>query len=304
MKTGSLRYSIDYRKGFSNYGFILPAVILFLIFNIYPVFLVLKLSFYRWDGISPLTEMKYIGIKNFIKIFHDKLWWESLWHAGIITFLALTVQNALALALALAVDKGIRGGNIYRVIFFLPPVLSGIVIGLIWRWIFDGHDGFLNHLLVSIGLTQYKNMAWLANPKTALYCVSIVHMWRGFGWGFIILLAGLQNIDPQLYEAAEVDGAGPWQKFIYITCPLMIPVFVLVSILTILGTMQIYDIIVATTNGGPIFATEVPITRIIEYMQGENRFGYACACGIVFGAILFTLSMIQLKISKYLQEKY
>ena len=127
-------------------------------------------------------------------------------------------------------------------------------------------------------------------------------MWRGFGWGFIILLAGLQNIDTQLYEAAEVDGASFWHKFIYITCPLMIPVFILVSILTILGTMQIYDLIISMTNGGPEYYTEVPITRILASMQGENRFGYACARGIVFGLMLLVLSMLQIKISKRLQK--
>ena len=146
-------------------------------------------------------------------------------------------------------------------------------------------------------------MAWLSHPATALRAVAIVHMWRGFGWGFIILLAGLQGIDTQLYEAAEVDGAGSWHKFVNITCPLMIPVFILVSILTILGTMQIYDLIVSTTGGGPGYHTEVPITRILSSMQGEGRFGYACARGLVFGAMLLFLSMIQIKISKRMQKK-
>ncbi|MBN1522810.1 MAG: sugar ABC transporter permease [Candidatus Aureabacteria bacterium] len=294
---------LNFKSLLGNYTFILPALIMFLLFNVYPVFLILKLSFYEWDGISPLSAMKFIGVRHFIEIFtKDKLWWESVWHAGIITLLALTLQNALALILALAVDKGIRGGNIYRVIFFMPPVLSGIVIGLIWKWIYDGHDGLLNHFLVSIGITRFEHMAWLANPETALYAVAIIHMWRGFGWGFIILLAGLQNIDTQLYEAAEVDGAEAWHKFIHITCPLMIPVFILVSILTILGTMQIYDLIVSMTNGGPEYYTEVPITRILASMQGENRFGYACARGLVFGGMLLILSMLQIKISKRLQK--
>ena len=145
-------------------------------------------------------------------------------------------------------------------------------------------------------------MAWLANPNTALYSVAIIHMWRGFGWGFIIILAGLQNIDTQLYEAAEVDGAESWHKFVHITFPLMIPVFILVSILTILGTMQIYDLIVSMTNGGPEYYTEVPITRILASMQGENRFGYACARGVVFGGMLLILSMMQIKISKHMQK--
>jgi raffinose/stachyose/melibiose transport system permease protein len=294
---------LSFKSMLGNYSFVFPALFMFLLFNIYPVFLILKLSFFEWDGISPLADMKFVGLHNFYEIFfRDKLWWQSVLHAVYITFLALVIQNALALTLALAVDKGIRGGNIYRVIFFLPPVISGIVIGLIWQWIYDGNHGLLNHFLESIGITRFKNMAWLASPDTALTSVAIIHMWKGFGWGFIILLAGLQSVDTQLYEAAEVDGAGAWHKFIHITCPLMIPVFILVSILTILGTMQIYDLIVSTTNGGPGYYTEVPITRILASMQGENRLGYACARGLVFGFMLLILSMIQINLSKRMQK--
>jgi ABC-type sugar transport system permease subunit len=123
-------------------------------------------------------------------------------------------------------------------------------------------------------------------------------MWKGFGWGFIILLAGLQGIPRELYESARVDGAGEWRVFWKITVPLMIPVFILVSVLTILGTMQIYDLVVSTTGGGPGYHTEVPMTRIIAKMLGSARFGYACALGIVFGLVLLTLSLIQIQISK------
>jgi ABC-type sugar transport system permease subunit len=144
--------------------------------------------------------------------------------------------------------------------------------------------------------------AWLADPRTALTCVAIIHMWRGFGWGFIILLAGLQNIPRELYEAARIDGAGSWDIFRKVTVPLMIPVFVLVAVLTVLGTMQIYDLIVSTTGGGPGYHTEVPITRILAAMKGSSRFGYACALGLIFGVVLLLASMSQLKLSKYLKK--
>ena len=222
-------------------------------------------------------------------------------NAGFIALLALTFQNAVALILALLVDQGIRGGNMFRVIFYLPPVLSGIVVGLIWSWIYDGNYGLLNHWLEMFGFGQLSR-AWLADPKTALTCVAIIHMWKGFGWGFVILLAGLQGIPRELYEASDVDGAGAWQKFMNITIPMMIPVFVLVMILTILGTMQVYDIIVSTTNGGPGYVTEVPVTRILASMIGQSRYGYACSQAVVFGVILLTISMIQLRISKSMKQ--
>jgi len=222
-------------------------------------------------------------------------------NAFIITFLALTVQNLLALFLALICDRDIKGGNVYRVIFYLPPVLSGIVVGLIWNWIYDGSYGLLNHFLVFIGLGDLSR-AWLSDAKTALIAVAVIHMWKGFGWGFVILLAGLQSIPRELYEAARVDGASSWVVFKNVTAPLMIPVFILVSILTILGTMQIFDIIVATTGGGPGYHTEVPITRIVSTMIGASKFGYACAMGVVFGLILLVISMIQIRASKMMRQ--
>ncbi len=283
-----------------NYLFVLPALILFAIFSVYPFFKVFQLSFSDWDGISP--ALNYVGFENFKDLFFDNsVFWHSMQNAFYVTFLALTVQNLLALTLALACDRDIRRGNIYRVIFYLPPVLSGIVVGLIWNWIYDGNYGLLNHFLKFIGLGDLSR-AWLSDSKTALIAVSAIHMWKGFGWGFVILLAGLQSIPRELYEAAKVDGANSWVVFKSITTPLMIPVFILVSILTILGTMQIFDIIIATTGGGPGYHTEVPITRIVAMMIGSSKFGYACAMGVVFGIILLIISMVQIRVSKMMRQ--
>ena len=295
---------MNFRKTYNiaaNYFFILPAFILFAIFSFYPFLKVIFLSFREWDGISP-NEGVFVGFKNFIDLIRDNpVFWHSMKNAAILTGLALTVQNILALFLAFLCDKDIRGGNVYRVIFYLPPVLSGIVVGLIWNWIYDGNSGLLNHFLHLIGLGDFAR-AWLSDSRFALVAVAIIHMWKGFGWGFVILLAGLQSIPRELYEAARVDGANSWVIFRNITIPLMIPVFILVSILTILGTMQIYDIIVSTTGGGPGYHTEVPITRIVQTMIGASQFGYACAMGVLFGLVLLVISMIQIRASKMLRQ--
>ena len=284
----------------SNYLFVLPALALFAVFSVYPFAKVFQLSLMDWDGISP--HARFIGLANFREVLaHDPVWWQSFGHAAYITALALALQNGLALLLAMAVNRDIRGGTAYRVIFYLPPILSGIVVGLIWSWIYDGNVGILNHLLSALGLGRLAR-SWLADPNTALSAVGAVHMWKGFGWGFVILLAGLQNIPQELYEAAKMDGAGAWYRFRYITVPLMMPVFFLVSILTILGTMQIFDIILATTNGGPGYHTEVPVTRILVTMLGSSRFGYACTMGIVFGAVLLMVSLLQLRLSKQVSQ--
>lgn len=283
-----------------NYLFVLPAIILFAVFSIYPFLKVFQLSVYEWDGIS--SVMRFVGLANFWDIFrHNGVWWTSVWNAVYITLLALTFQNILALLLALACDKGIRGGHVYRVIFYLPPVLSGIVVGLIWSWIYDGNYGLLNHWLKGIGLDNLAK-SWLSDPKTALTSVAVIHMWKGFGWGFVILLAGLQNIPRELYEAARVDGANGWQVFKEVTVPMMIPVFILVAILTVLGTMQIFDIIISTTGGGPGYHTEVPVTRILSTMTGTSQFGYACAEGIMFGILLLLVSLFQMRIGKTFRQ--
>jgi ABC-type sugar transport system permease subunit len=246
--------------------------------------------------------MSFVGIDNFKELMGDRIWWNSISHAGYITLIALTFQNALAFALALACDREIRMKRFYRVVFFIPPVLSEVVVGNIWNWILDPgfqqgqHIGLLNHLLVSSGLPQLVHN-WLGDPKTVLTTIAVVHSWKGFGWGFIMLLAGLQTIDKQLYEAAKVDGAGRWKTFTHVTIPMMMPVILVVVILTILGSMQVFVLIISMVNKGLVHHTDVPVTLILSSMQGTSRFGYACAQAMIFGVILIAISFIMKQLS-------
>jgi ABC-type sugar transport system permease subunit len=279
-----------------NYLFVLPAVIIFTIFYIVPFIWVFQLGMYEWDGILPTKT--FVGLANFKEIFlQDKIWWQSMLNAGYITLIALTFQNILAFLLAWACDREIKLKNFYRVIFFIPPVLSEVVVGLVWQWILNGHYGLLNYWLGKLGFYGLVRN-WLSDPNTALTTVAIVHSWKGFGWGFLIFLAGLQTIPRELYEAARVDGANAWDSFCKITIPLMVPVIVLVAILTVLGTMQAFVLIIAMTGGGPAYHTQVPVLRILASMRGSSRFGYACAQGITFGVILVIISFVQYRFSK------
>lgn len=287
---------MKFKETLENYLFVLPAVLIFVIFYIIPFIWVFQLGLYEWDGILPTKT--FVGLDNFKEIiFQDKIWWQSMWNAGYITLIALTLQNALAFLLAWACDREIRAKNFYRVLFFIPPVLSEVVVGLVWQWILDGNYGLLNSWLSSLGLQQWARN-WLSDPDTALTTVAVVHSWKGFGWGFLIFLAGLQTIPKELYEAARVDGANAWHSFRQVTIPLMIPVVVLVSILTVLGTMQAFVLIIAMTGGGPAYHTQVPVLRILASMRGSSRFGYACAQGISFGVILVAISLIQYRFSR------
>ena len=281
-----------------NYTFVLPAVAIFSIFYIIPFVWVFQLGLFNWDGIS-FTKV-FVGFQNFKEIFlQDKNWWQSMWNVSYVTLIALTFQNILAFLLAWACDREIKLKNFYRVIFFIPPVLSEVVVGMAWRFIINDIDGanIINRTLIGMGLPQLAHN-WLSDPKTALTTVAIVHCWKGFGWGFLIFLAGLQTIPRELYEAARVDGASAWQSFKKITIPLMIPVMVLVAILTVLGTMQVFVLIVSLVGGEFAGHTSVPVLRILASMRGSSRFGYACAQGITFGMVLIVISFIQYRFSK------
>ncbi|MDD5130120.1 MAG: sugar ABC transporter permease [Candidatus Omnitrophica bacterium] len=286
------------RNSLENYVFVLPAVTIFAIFYVIPFIWVFQLGLFEWDGIS-FTKI-FVGLGNFKEIFfQDVNWWHAMWNAGYITLIALTFQNILAFMLAWACDREIRMKNFYRVIFFIPPVLSEVVVGMAWRFIINDIDGanIINRMLIGMGLPQLAHN-WLSDPNTALTTVAIVHCWKGFGWGFLIFLAGLQTIPRELYEAARVDGASAWQSFKKITLPLMVPVMVLVAILTVLGTMQVFVLIVSLVGGEFAGHTSVPVLRILASMRGSSRFGYACAQGITFGMVLIIISFIQYRFSK------
>ena len=295
----------QFKSTLGNFSFILPAVLIFSIFYIYPLIEIFSLSLREWNGIS--AHRIFVGLDNFKELMQDGVWWQSMGHAGFITLIALTFQNILALALALACDREIRLQRFYRVVFFIPPVLSEIVVGLIWQWIlYSGmqggeHIGLLNYFLDKTGFPQLIH-SWLSDPQTALTCIAVVHCWKGFGWGFIMFLAGLQTIDRQLYEAAKVDGAGSWNIFIHVTIPMMIPVILVVVILTILGSMQVFVLVLSMVGQGLAYHTEVPVTRILSAMTGTNRFGYACAMGVNFGMILVAVSFILKRISDRMKQ--
>lgn len=283
-----------------NFSFIIPALIIFALFWIYPFFYTFILAFQENDLIS---VPKFVGLSNFKLVFTSGDWWSSMYNGGFITLWALTFQNILALMLALAVDKVIRLRKFYRVVFFILPVLSEIIIGLLMKQFLVsepvGRDVF-NHLLNSMGLGFFAHN-WLGTDRVRMI-TAMVHCWKGFGWAFIIFLAGLQSIPEQLYEAARIDGAGAWNCFTKITLPLLMPVVTLVVVLTILGTMQAFAMILALT-GGAGGLTTVPVMVIYDHLR-HNIAGLAAAEGLVLGVILVAVSFTMFFMSKKIREKY
>ncbi|MBU2101885.1 MAG: sugar ABC transporter permease [Candidatus Omnitrophota bacterium] len=281
-----------------NFSFILPALAIFSIFYLYPFFYTFILSFHRGDAISSL---EFVGWANFQDVLlYDKAWWRSVYNAGFITFWALSFQNILAFSLAMAVDKATRTGKIYRIIFFILPVLSEIIIGLLMREMLISDPGILNKGLTRMGL-GFIARDWLGN-NSVLLTTALVHSWKGFGWAFVIFLAGLQTVPEQLYEAARIDGANAWQTFNRVTLPLLMPVVAMVIVLTILGTMQAFAMILALTRGAGGL-TEVPTMRIYNHLRG-NQVGLACAEGVILGIILIFVSRLINFISKEIRRRW
>lgn len=280
---------------FQNMLFVLPAIVFFITFSIYPLFKTFQLSFFEWDGITP--TMNFVGFQNYIMAFQDKIWWKSILNGIYLAILALIFMNSLALFLAIWVNNDIKGSRVYRVIFYIPSILSGIVVGYIWKWIYDPTYGILNTILEYLHLDFLTN-AWLSNQKTALTSVAVASIWQGFGGSFIIFLSGLQGIPKELYEAAEIDGTDGWQRFKWITLPLLSKTYTIVSILTILGAMQLLTLVIGLTNGGPGFETEVPALRIYKEAFTNYKFGYATALSVILGLMLLVISIIQINLNK------
>jgi ABC-type sugar transport system permease subunit len=281
-----------------NFSFVFPALAIFSIFYLYPFIYTFILSLQRGDAISSL---EFVGLSNFKEVLlFDKAWWRSIYNAGFITFWALTFQNILAFCLALAVDRATKTGKIYRVIFFILPVLSEIIIGLLTREILISSPGIFNQWLNKLGL-GFIARDWLGKDYVLL-TTALVHSWKGFGWAFVIFLAGLQTIPEQLYEAARIDGANAFQSFMRVTLPLLMPVIALILVLTILGTMQAFAMILALTRGAGGL-TEVPTMRIYNHLR-LGYVGLACAEGVILGIMLVAVSRLINFVSKEIRKRW
>ena len=289
-----------------NFSFIFPALLIFSIFYIYPFFYSFILSLTNYDLIGDFSfSQYYVGLSNFTDVLTDKDWWSSMYNGGYITFWALSFQNILAFSLALAVDKVVRLKKFYRVVFFILPVLSEIIIGLLMKQLLIGEPtgrNVFNNLLNSCGL-GFLAQDWIGGGRVRMI-TALIHCWKGFGWAFVIFFAGLQTIPEQLYEAARIDGAGAWQQFRKITAPLLMPVITLVIVLTIMGTMQAFAMILAL-NAGAGGQTTVPVMIIFSHIGGASKLaGLACAEGLVLGIILVAASFTMFFISKKVRSKY
>lgn len=274
--------------------FILAALALYVTFFIIPSLSGIAYSFTDWSSYS--EEVEFIGLDNYRTILSpDENYLSFLGNTLLFTFWTIIIKTVFGLALALLLNQGVRRFvNGYRVLIYLPVILPTLVVALIFRSILDPAAGLLNGFLRGIGLDALA-LPWLIDPSIALYSVVGVDSWKGIGYIMVILLAGLQTIPKDLYEAAAIDGAGAWAKFRHITLPMLMPALMIVTVLNVLYGLRVFDIVYALTNGGPGYATEVLSTEIFKAFS-KGQFGLGTAISSILFLILVVTGYLVIRV--------
>ncbi len=272
--------------------FLPPALLLFTVFVALPMGEAAWYSFYNWNGYgAPET---FIGLKNYALLFESRAFRTALTNNLLIILVSLAIQLPLALLAALLLVDRIRGAVTLRMIFFLPYVLAEIAAGLIWRFVYDGDYGLLANAAQTFGFTAPH---LLAERDLAMYAILVVIVWKYFGFHMMLYIAGLQQIDPNLYEAAHIDGASRRQMFLGVTLPLLTPTIRLSVFFAVLGSIQLFDLIMPLTKGGPSDSTQTMVTYLYTYGVTRMRIGFGSAVGVVLFVICaaFALGYSRLK---------
>lgn len=281
------KFKKEWLKG---YLFILPNFVGFLIFMGIPIIMGLIISFTNYDGFKTFD---FVGLSNYIKMFKDEYFQVSFVNNLIYTGVTVPCTILIALLLAVALNVGIKGTGLFRTMFFFPNISSMVAVGIVWSMIFHPTRGPLNLFLYNIGVTNPPQ--WLVSSKTALLSVMIVAIWKQAGYYMVMILAGLQSIQKQLYEAAEIDGANGLKRFFHITLPMLSPTMFMVTILSLISSFQVFDLISIMTEGGPGRATNVLVYRIYQEGFKYLNFGYASAMAYFLFLIILIITLIQFR---------
>lgn len=268
--------AMNHKKIYPSYFILLPMV-LYVVFFMVPSFMGLALSFTDWNAVN--DEIHFVGVQHFADIFTNKRYLLVIVNTLIFAVVTTIFKNVIGLGMALALNKEFKTRNLLRTIFFFPVMLSPLIIGLVFKSIYNPEYGVVNEFLRAIGLGSLAN-DWLGNVNTALAAVIIVEIWRLVGQNMVIYIAGLQAISDDYLEAADIDGASKWQKLRYVILPQLLPSITINLILNLIAGLKVFDLVFVLTNGGPARKTEVLNTVIYkEYSSG--RYGFSTAMGLV-----------------------
>ncbi len=272
--------------------FILPALVIFIAIIIFPIFMSGYYSTLQWDGIGKST---FIGIDNYITLFtnHEDGFLESIKNSVILAFLSVFIQLPISLLLALVLSNKVRGENFYRSVYFIPVIVSTVVIGQLWMKIYHPGYGLLNTFLRSVGLESLAK-EWIGSTDTALGAVFVPIVWQYIGYHMLLMYAAIKSIPSDIMEATKIDGANALQTALKITIPLVTPILEVCVIFAVIGSLKTFDLIYVLTGGGPVHATEVPSTLMFNTIFHKYLYGYGSSMAIfIIGECLLLTVVIQ-----------
>ena len=279
--------------------FVLPATIIMAVACLYPVLQALRLSFYNWSIGTPWTEAAFAGAQYFSRLVGDPAVRSSLLTTLLFAATVVIAEMILGLVLALALEKPMRGLVLFRSIFILPMMIAPIVVGLTWRFLFDTNFGAINALMTSIGVGK---ITWLADPNLAFFAVVVADIWQWTPFVFIMLAAGLQNLDSAVMEAAAIDGATPWQAIWSVKLPMLMPIIVVTLLLRLIDAFRVLEVVYIMTGGGPGNSTEILSMHIYKTAFSGGQLGYASAISVLLLAVVMGLSVAVLRLSNPLSS--
>lgn len=272
--------------------FVLPALLIFFILFLVPSFMSFYYSMTNWNSMS--ENMKFIGLDNFKDIFSDGSSFLYIKNTLIYAFFSTFLKVLIGLALALMLNEGIKTKNILRTVYFMPIIISNLIVGLMFQQVFHPENGILNTFLRSMGLDFLAN-AWIEDPKLVIWACTSVEVWKAAGFCMVIFLAGLQMVPKEILEACDIDGGNYWNKLIKITIPFIMPSILINTLLSLISGLKVFDVIFALTNGGPGRASEViNITVFNQFSMGN--YGYGTAIGVIMFVFLAFLSIAIIKL--------
>lgn len=280
-------------EGLAGALFLLPNIIGFLAFTALPVGFAFVMAFYDWDL---LLGAEFVGLENFRElVVEDDVFRETLLNTFVFAIATVALSVVVGLAVALLVNQGLRGIVVFRSIFLLPFVTITVALSLVWKWLYLPDVGLINTALGWVGIDGPN---WLTSRTWAMPALILMSVWKGFGYNMVLFLAGLQNVPEQLYDAAKVDGAGPWRRFRDVTLPMLSPTTFFVVVISIIGSFQVFDQALVMTAGGPGKATTTLVLYI--YQQGFQSFhmGYAAAIAWALFAIVFVFTLFQFRVQR------
>ncbi|MEO7561320.1 MAG: sugar ABC transporter permease [Ferruginibacter sp.] len=272
------------------YLLVSPYLIFVLVFVAFPVLFCFFLTFNKWNIISP---MKFIGIDNYSRLFHDRLFWKAIGNTLKFLLLHIPLQLIVSLFLAYLLNQKIRAASFFRASFFMPVIVSGVVVTILWQQLLGFDGGLINRILMGIGIPK---IGWLVNPDVAIYSIAIMATWKNVGLYVILFLVGLQTVPTQYYEAAKMEGATRWQQFYHITLPMINPTIFMVVILSTIGGFSLFIEPYIMTGGGPLNTTLSAVLYIYKQAFQYYNMGYSATLGFFYAIMIMTVVILQKKL--------